>query len=314
MRPRWIGILAGAAVAAAAGRYAGPAGAQDSARLQMGVRVTPETVTVGDPFLVVLRIRAPRGSQLRFPGIDSVEAVEPLDPPRLSGSDTGVVDQSATYRVVAWDVGEVEIPLGDVVVEAGGSTRRIPVEGANVFVRSVLPEDTTLHVPKPARDLMSAPAPWWKWWLVGAVAALLLGLLLWAWWRYRRRARAPVEIDPRELAEREFRRIEGMGLVEAGERERYVALMVEVLRDYLARRVPEARSALTSQELIAAVRKDPRIPSSELAPVLDDSDLVKFARVPITPERARELGKETRRIVEQVDRKAAAATTREDAA
>ena len=282
------------------------ASAQDAARVQMGVAVAPETVTVGDAFRVVLRVRAPRGATVQFPGVDSVDAVEPLDPPRIAGADTGAADRTATYRIVAWDIGEVAIPLGDVIVAVNGTERRFPVEGASVFVKSVLPADTTLHVPKPARDLLIAPVSMWKWWLIAAAAALLLGLLLWAWWRRRRRGGPAIVLDPRVIAEREFARIESMGLVEAGERERYVALMIEVLRDYLAGRVGVARASLTTTELLAALRTDPRVPVPRLEPVLDQTDLVKFAAASITAERAKEIGRETRAIVEQVEKSAAA--------
>ena len=315
MRASRTGWILGAAAPLAALAVLGapaPAAAQDASRLQMGVAVAPETVTVGDPVRVVVRVRAPRGARMRFPGVDSVENVEALDPPRVTGSDTGAVDRTATYRIVAWDTGTVAIPLGDVIVEVDGERRELAIEGASVYVRTVLPADTTLHVPKPARDLISAPAPWWKWWLIAAAAALLLALLLWAWWRRRRRRGEPVPVlDPHAVAEREFARIEGLGLVDAGERERYVALMIEVLRDYLARRVPAARAALTTGELLAVLRGDPRVPAARLTPVLHESDLVKFAAAPVNADRAREIGRESRAIVEQVEK---AAREREAAA
>ena len=103
--------------------------------------------------------------------------------------------------------------------------------------------------------------------------------------------------DPFAEAESEFERIERLGLVEAGERGRYVALMVEVLRTYLARRIPEAHQSLTTGELLISVRESPTVPVNRLALVLADADLVKFARRATTAERARELGTEARGIV-----------------
>ena len=306
----WVTAL-GAAAALCSAAPASAKAQNDADRIQMGVGVAPESVTVGDAFRVVVRVRAPRGAEVKFPGVDSVDAVEQLDPARIATADTGAADRTATYRIVAWETGVVAIPLGDVTVTIGGEARRIPVEGASVFVRSVLPADTTLHVPKPARDLLVAPVSYWKWWLAGALAALLLGLLFWAWWRRRRRGHAPVPLDPRLIAEREFSRIEAMGLVEAGERERYVALMIEVLRDYLAGRVGVARASLTTSELLAALRTDPRVPVPRLEPVLDQTDLVKFASASITAERAKEIGRETRAIVEQVEQSVAARAERD---
>jgi hypothetical protein len=89
--------------------------------------------------------------------------------------------------------------------------------------------------------------------------------------------------------------------VDAGERGRHVALMVDVLRDYLALRLPEARASLTSSELAAALRATGAVPHARLAALLDEADLVKFARRPLTGDHARALGREARGIVRDVE-------------
>jgi hypothetical protein len=93
--------------------------------------------------------------------------------------------------------------------------------------------------------------------------------------------------------------------------------MVEVLRDYLALRVPEARASLTSGELIAALRGVNTVPLSRLAGVLDEADLIKFARRIVTADRARELGREARAIARDIEgavsASAAAVSTRKAA-
>lgn len=104
-------------------------------------------------------------------------------------------------------------------------------------------------------------------------------------------------IDPFVRAESEFQRIEALGLLEAGERGRYVALMVEVLRDYLAARYAQASLSLTSTELQRSVREQPHLPKERLTRVLTDADLIKFARRAVSSDRARELGRDARAIV-----------------
>ena len=300
-----IAILLVALVQAQAAPQAAPRAAAQQANaqvpVQMGYAITPDTVTVGDPFRVVVRIRAPRGSTVEFPaGPDSGAAVEPLDPRQLrQGEDSASVDVSASWRLAAWDTGEQALQLGDVVVRVDGRERRVPLTALTVMVSSVLPADSTERVPKPERAIFEFGRPWWHW-LIAALAALgIIGLLLWWWWR-RRRRRAGVVADPFAEAEAEFERVERLGLVEAGERGRYVALMVEVLRGYLARRIPTANTALTTSELLIAVRDHATVPVNRLALVLADADLVKFARRATTAERARELGAEARGIVHAI--------------
>jgi len=279
--------------------------AQDSASaVRMGITVLPETVTVGTPFRILVRVRAPRGATIDFPAAtDSLGGVELLDPRTVrENPDNAFTDRTATYRLAAWDVGVLPIALGDVRIRVGAVERRVPIDSVSVTVQTVLPADTTKRVPKPARDIVSAPGSLWRWYLIAGVAALLVALLLWWWYRRHRRGGTPVTaIDPYAFAEKEFSRIESLGLIESGERERFVALMVEVVRDFLARRVPGASESLTSTELIQALRKDPSVPLARLEPLLAESDLVKFARAPITPERARKMGAEARAIVRDVD-------------
>jgi len=166
-------------------------------------------------------------------------------------------------------------------------------------VASVLPADTTLHVPKPARDVMAIPAPWWLWVLV-ALAIAAIAALVWWWLRRRRRLKLITPIDPYEEALAGFARVQGLGLVEAGERGRYVALMVEVLREYVARIDERADLALTTAELLSSIQEVSLIPANRLAALLVEADLIKFARRPVTAAQATQLGSEARQIVEQI--------------
>jgi hypothetical protein len=202
-------------------------------------------------------------------------------------------------------VGSRALGLGDAIALVNNLQQYVALGDVKVHVRSVLPADSAQRVPKPARELIEPPAPWWWPWLPILVALAILGLLLW-WYirRRRRRKRGQPDVDPYELAEREFARVEALGLLEAGERGRFVALMVDVLRDYLARRVPGAAPSLTSTELLALVGAGRAAPAERLLPVLTEADLIKFARRPVTADRARELGREARAIVRDVDQAA----------
>jgi hypothetical protein len=278
---------------------AGVAQAQGAIAVKAGVTVATDSVHVGDPFRVTIGVRAPVGATIDFPReLDSTGAVQSLDPVVVhTSADTSAVEQYADYRVAAWDVGKQAIRLDDVIVKLGSATRRVPITNASVFVKSVLPADTAKRVPKPPRDLFEVnPFPWWLW---AIIAAAVMGLiLLYWWWRTRRRRPKPIAaIDAFKQAESEFERIEKLGLLDAGERGRYVTLMLEVLRDYLAARHSRATLSLTSTELQRVVRDLPSIPQDRLGRVLTDTDLIKFARRAVSSDRARDLGREARAIV-----------------
>ena len=275
--------------------------AQPAIAVQMGYAIEPDTVTVGDPFRLTVRIHAPHGASVEFPaGPDSGAAVDALDPRQeRQGPDTAALDVTATWRMAAWDIGDLPLRLQDIVVKLDARERRIPLGALTVHVKSVLPADTAQRIPKPQRALFEFGIPWW-YWLLAALAAIGLIGLFWWWWRRRRKRHEGELDDPYADAEAEFERVERLGLVEAGERGRYVALMVEVLRTYLSRSIPEAHPSLTTNELLISVRDNRFVPVNRLALVLADADLVMFARRTSTAERARELGAEARGIVAAV--------------
>jgi hypothetical protein len=268
--------------------------------LKAGITATPDSVRIGDPFRITVGIHAPRGATIQFPkALDSTSTVQSLDPVVVRTSpDTTAVEQYADYRAAAWDVGSQIIKLDDIIVRLNGVERRVPLTGDSVYVRSLLPQDSAQRVPKPQRALFESSI--FPWWLVALIAAavIALGLLVWWWRARRRRPPAPVIVDPYARALAEFQRIEALGLLQAGERGRFVTLTVEVLRDYLAARYAEARLSLTSTELARSMRTLPHVPAERLTRLLTEADLIKFARRPVSTDRAREIGVEARAIVD----------------
>jgi len=307
-------VLPQAALPAAAGQ----GGAVS--RVEMGLAVRPEVVTVGEPFVITLRVRAPLGADIGMPvGPDSGLSVEAVDPRQeTTATDTGFVERTATYRMVAWDTGGQSARLGDVVITMNGRALRYAVAGDTVHVSSVLPADSSRRVPKPERDVLVAGLPWWVWALAALAAALLAALVIWWWRRRRHRAHPGPERTPIQIARRAFARLDALALAEAGERGRFVTLNEDVARDYLAARIPAALRSFTSTELLGAVHDVTAIPLDRLASLFAETDLIKFARRPVTRDRANELVAETRAIVEQVERslveQAAAAEQAERAA
>jgi hypothetical protein len=277
--------------------------AQQAPSVRYGITKSRDTVTVGEVLEVRVRVRAPAESEVRFPdNPDTSGTVQGRDPRTIQVVDSiASQDLIATYHVAAWDVGLQPVRLGEVVVTFEGVDRSLPLDGVEVFVRSVLPADSTLRVPKPARAIFATrPFPWW---LVAALlAAIAIGLFIW-WWRRRKSRPAPVVIvDPYVRAMKELTRVEAMGLVDAGERTRFAALVVEVIRDYVAARFPDATLALTSRELVALMRRYPTVPLEQLSRVLHEADLAKFAAWTLTEERARALSRDVRSIIEHEHR------------
>ena len=128
--------------------------------VQMGYRVSPDTVLIGQPFNLFIKVLAPQGVRFEFPLGPDTTTQNGVRPIELRGEkvvsvlgDTAV----ALYRLVAWDIGTQPLRFPDVRVTFEGQERRPPLGGASVFVKSVLPADTSLRIPKPARPLIVLP-------------------------------------------------------------------------------------------------------------------------------------------------------------
>ncbi len=286
--------------------------------LRAGTLVRPESVTVGDPFVFVVSVEVPANARVAWPSIvDTMAVVVMRDPVRVTSREKGPSRvETATYALAAWDVGALPIGLPDATVRVSGQVLRVPMGDARVVVRTVLPGDTTLHTPKPAKALFPRVVPWWERWWPALAVVTALGLLWWLWRRRKHavagRSRATLDVFARAI--HDFERLERLALVDAGESGRFVALAIEILRTYLSARIPDATLSRTTPELVVVMADDIRVPIAHLLTLLDEADGIKFARRPVTPERAHVLAGDARAIVEQIERAEQARVAAEAAA
>jgi hypothetical protein len=107
-------------------------------------------------------------------------------------------------------------------------------------------------------------------------------------------------VDPYARAQREFAQIERRRLLEDGRYAEYYAAIVDVVRAYLAARVPGVRRSDTTSELLRTMQPRDGV-ESELPRLFGRGDLVKFARADVTLGEAREAGLALRAIVDHVE-------------
>ena len=277
---------------------------------QVSVRVEPESVSVGQPFEVAVVVRAPFFAKIAFPAAPSVNAIELLDPVRISQRDGwDIRETTAIYRMAAWDVGRFHIGFPPLRIQSLDVERDVAVPERELFVVSVLPSDTSLHYPRPARDVFSGALPWWIWTLVIAAFAAATSWLL---ARLHRRRPAQARHEPDGSVEALFDRIDTLALFEVGEAGRHAVLAADALREALAREYPSLRTSLTNQELLEALPAELAALRPALADLLRDIDSIKFAMAEVTPQRARELAQAARQLATAVRERRP--STREEAA
>lgn len=270
---------------------------------QVTARITPERPGIGEPITIELRVRAPVGSEIRFPALpDSSEVVEPLDPRAIRDASTAsILDRTAIYRLIAWDTGQRVVGFRDITVTRDGAETRFPVRLPTLQVRSVLPADTAKRVPREARALIAVGGGWWRWVLALAVVGVL-GWFSWRAWRRRALSRAAEGPDAAALAQDGFAHAARLGLAEAGEHGRFALTHVDVMRRYLAARFPQAGPSRTAREVADALvgAEFPILPE-RVADLLLRTEPIAFARSPVSADQAREIATEARAIVRDVE-------------
>jgi hypothetical protein len=270
--------------------------------VRAGLLVRPDTVRVGEPATLVVRVEAPVGTMFAFPpAVDSTARVEPVDPVQVREERRGdVIEAVATYRFLAWETGDVVIPIATVRLRMPDRTQDLSLGEPHIFVRSVLPADSAQRVPKPARAFLFLPNRVWLLWVLIGAGFLVAGLV--GWLLHRRSHRVVPPLEPYADAQRAFGRLAALDLVGAGEPARHVTASADIVREYLAARDPRAGMALTTTELLAVVRADGSVPEFRLAALLAAADSLKFEHATIEAATARALASEAQALVAEIHR------------
>jgi len=274
--------------------------APDARSSLITVSVTPDTVTIGEPFTVRIRVRAPKVATVAFPDVPApTGGVDPVDPRAIEEGPPGdVLDRTAVYSFVAWDVGSQAPTLGPVVVSVAGQERSFPVGSPAVVVRSLLPADSTERVPRDMRGPVPLPGKLWQYLVV---ATGLIALLTWLWQRRRARKRLgenDPEPEPWVKARDAFKALDGLALADAGEPGRQVIANVDVFREYVARRFPDLTASLDAATFMAVLATlDFPVPSERVAALMGRDTVLRFAQTDVSADDAAALSAEAREIV-----------------
>ncbi|HWK90494.1 MAG TPA: hypothetical protein VNP72_10945 [Longimicrobium sp.] len=272
----------------------------DAQPLLYRVAVTPDTVTVGDPFRVIVTVRAPEKSRVTLRVAPAPDGAYQQTRLAVREPDSVGVHQ-AIATMVAWTAGPGAAVSADLQVSSPGAAMRTErIDVRLPFVRSVLPPDTVRVRPRGPKDVLGGTLSPWLW--VGAAAALLAVLLL-AWWLVRRLRRpVPIRATPfsaRAHALDELDRLRAAGLLERGDFDAFYAGISAVLREVIAASEPRLGPDLTTFELVERMRRTgARGDVATLAPLLARADLAKFARRAPTAEMALDDWADARRWVD----------------
>ena len=270
-----------------------------STPVELRMTVEPETIYIGDPFTITLTATYPQDHFVVFPRVDPkwsnasdesatvFEVRDQISLPTVENGD-GTLTSSIQIEAVLFTTGDIPTPeLSVAIRKPDGEIINRPVRPIEVSVTPLeLEEDEELKDIEPQAVLPVPPDPISfvqersRLVIFTGLGALGLAILALYLWQRSLSSTRPDLSTPAEVALRELDRIASMPLEsESDFKERYT-LVSDCLRDYLLSQfyvpAPELTTRQTLEELELSGRLDPD--TSPLEGILEESDLVKFAR------------------------------------
>lgn len=240
-----------------------------------------EEVQVGDDLRLSLTVRHPPGGDFVPPVMVDFAPFEVID---STTEELSPIETLLHYRLAAYRLPEdLEVPALTVRYrnETGAvaeiQTLPVPVR----LVTSLTPDVTEIHdIKGPAA--LAVPRDWsLLFWLLVALLAAVLAYII-----YRRFQREPEDVRsaparllpaPDVEADAALRTLWEKGLVEKGEYEPFYTELTEIMKRYAGRRFEVPYLERTTAEILIDLRPK-EAAASALAPILNVSDLVKFAK------------------------------------
>jgi len=256
--------------------------------------IEPDSVGIGDRFLYSIEVEKDLVQSVFFPsfggdGSDSYELIEDLPIDTLS-REGRKLKLRKSYRLAAFDEG-----IHRVVPQVMYADKNIvdTIGGADTLelLVTTIEIDSTSHAIfdiKPQKTLpfrLGEITGYIKWTLV---ALLALAALAYAAKRILKRygkrfsdmfSPAP-PLPPHEAALAALEKLRAQRLWQEGKHKLYYSALTDILRTYIAGRYGVSAMEMTSDEIVEAMRGVdlPRKSAMDLAQILREADLVKFAK------------------------------------
>lgn len=256
--------------------------------------IEPDSVGIGDRFLYSIEVEKDLVQSVFFPsfggdGSDSYELIEDLPIDTLS-REGRKLKLRKSYRLAAFDEG-----IHRVVPQVMYADKNIvdTIGGADTLelLVTTIEIDSTSHAIfdiKPQKTLpfrLGEITGYIKWTLV---ALLALAALAYAAKRILERYgkcfsdmfRPAPPLPPHEAALAALEKLRAQKLWQEGKHKLYYSALTDILRTYIAGRYGVSAMEMTSDEIVEAMRGVdlPRKSAMDLAQILREADLVKFAK------------------------------------
>ncbi|NVI97676.1 hypothetical protein HV824_06035 [Myxococcus sp. AM009] len=261
----------------------------------LSVRLEPQQVRIGDPFVYEVVITHPKDHRYELKVPQETGDFEFLDQTRQRQDGPDSATTTFRVRMSAFALGSVTVPALPFDVATPEGPKAFTVPGRAVDVTSTLPPDADgqgadLFDYKPPEEV---PIRSWRLVLtvLGVLAAALLAWVLFRWWRNRPRHVEVVPVLPLDVRTRKaLDALKAEDLPSRGRVKDFYFRLSEIVRGYLGERYGFEALECTSSELMASLRRmsTPGLPEDKLMRFVSESDMVKYARADSSADACRD--------------------------
>jgi hypothetical protein len=264
----------------------------------VAVRTDKTQAHVGDAIAFSITSVGPRAMPVVLPGNLDLEKFSELSR-TLEEKDLGdgKMRREFNLSIAAYEPGSFDIPSVELTYfGADGSVKSVHTQALPFTITSLIANEPEPKLKENAGPLPVRQRDYLLVTIAGGLVAAGLGAILALLVRRRLRARKPAapKAPPRPAHEVAMEKLDRLGglLAEGGDLRPFYFELSEAIREYLGGRFGFESLEMTTEELVAAMRRVPLenargVVSSEIEGWLSSCDLVKFAKVSPSNEQAR---------------------------
>ncbi len=252
--------------------------AQIQINAELDIKDISKTLTVGDPFEIVVTVLHPRDVELSEPLVDGLEPFALIHQGSQRVEEGGIVRNVYRYRLVAFDTGELRIPAFKCTMRGDSMPDTLFSNSIDISVTSVLPADM-----QDINDIKDAVRfPNFKPLIVGALLLIIaaIGYAAYHFVKKLRKAKAFARPLPQPWVEAflALERIPVEDWLARGMIKKYYYALSEILKRYLERRFEFSAAEQTTTEIVDNLRIL-RVPQrDEFNRFFTRADMVKYAK------------------------------------
>ncbi|MCR4918259.1 MAG: BatD family protein [Prevotella sp.] len=259
-----------------------------SAQVSLTAEIDSVEIAIGQQTGLTLRLTAPEGAQVEWPGIEPGMAVTPgvevVSIQQQTGdADNGMAERCRRYVLTSFDDTLYYLPPMQVKVNGKPyTTPKLALKVYTVEVDTLHPE----HFFGP-KDVQDNPFRWSDYSPAFWLSVLMLLLLAADYWLYLRlRDNKPIvkslkivkRLLPHQKAMREIEQIKAERMPSDENPKEYYTRLTDTLRRYIEERYGFSAMEMTSTEIIERLMTVDEQGQDELRRLFETADLVKFAK------------------------------------